>query len=88
MCLKPVVCEPGFMVSSRYFSMPFPLPKLDLVAVPEFSAGAMENYGLIVYRENELLYDPLHSTTARKQRVGRNILFFWTYSRKELDFLL
>ncbi|EXB88333.1 Puromycin-sensitive aminopeptidase [Morus notabilis] len=53
---------------TKYFSMCYPLPKLDLVAVPEFAAGAMENYGLIVYRENELLYDPLHSTTARKQR--------------------
>ncbi|POO02031.1 Peptidase M1, alanine aminopeptidase/leukotriene A4 hydrolase [Trema orientale] len=50
-----------------YFSVPHSLPKLDLVGVPEFFAGAMENYGLIVYRENELLYDELHSTTARKQ---------------------
>ncbi|KAL5576285.1 hypothetical protein UlMin_017984 [Ulmus minor] len=53
---------------SKYFSVPYSLPKLDLVAVPEFSGGAMENYGLIIYRENELLYDPLQSTTARKQR--------------------
>lgn len=57
------------MVSSRYFSTPYSLPKLDMVAVPEFSGGAMENYGLITYRENEMLYDHLHSTTARKQRV-------------------
>ncbi|KAM1016828.1 hypothetical protein EV2_047476 [Malus domestica] len=55
---------------SKYFSTPYPLPKLDMVAVPEFSGGAMENYGLITYRENELLYDPLHSTTARKQRMA------------------
>lgn len=41
-----------------------------MVAVPEFSGGAMENYGLITYRENELLFDPLHSTAARKQRVS------------------
>lgn len=53
--------------------MPYPLPKLDLVGVPEFSGGAMENYGLIVYRENELLYDELYSTTARKQRASLNI---------------
>lgn len=60
------------MVSTRYFSMPYPLPKLDnsnVVAVPEFSGGAIENYGLIPYHENEMLYDHLHSTTARKQRV-------------------
>lgn len=50
--------------------MPYPLPKLDMVAVPEFSGGAMENNGLITYRENELLYDHLHSPESRKQRVG------------------
>lgn len=64
--------------------MPYPLPKLDLVAVPEFSAGAMENYGLIVYRESDLLYHDLHSPPSKKQRVGfvvdpifENFLCFW-----------
>ncbi|XP_050380494.1 aminopeptidase M1-like [Argentina anserina] len=55
---------------AKYFSTPYSLPKLDMVAVPEFSGGAMENYGLITYRENELLFDPLHSTAARKQRMA------------------
>ncbi|KAL6134681.1 hypothetical protein ACLB2K_066909 [Fragaria x ananassa] len=55
---------------SKYFSTPYSLPKLDMVAVPEFSGGAMKNYGLITYRENELLFDPLHSTAARKQRMA------------------
>ncbi|XP_024180663.2 aminopeptidase M1 isoform X3 [Rosa chinensis] len=55
---------------SKYFSTPYSLPKLDMVAVPEFSGGAMENYGLITYRETELLFDPLHSTAARKQRMA------------------
>ena len=40
-----------------------------MVAVPEFSGGAMENYGLIIYRENELLHDDLHSSVANTQRV-------------------
>lgn len=35
----------------------------------EFSGGAMENYGLIIYRENELLHDDLHSTVANKQML-------------------
>lgn len=59
------------MVLFRYFSTPYPLKKLDMVAVPEFSGGAMENYGLIIYRENELLYDELLSPASRKQIVSR-----------------
>lgn len=53
----------------RYFSTPYPLPKMDMVAVPEFAGGAMENYGLITFREGELLLDELHSAAANIQRV-------------------
>ncbi|XVF86850.1 hypothetical protein PTKIN_Ptkin18bG0075200 [Pterospermum kingtungense] len=56
-------------IFTKYFSMPYPLPKLDMVAVPEFSGGAMENYGLIIFRENEMLHNDLLSTAARKQRI-------------------
>ncbi|XVE51898.1 hypothetical protein DITRI_Ditri02bG0077800 [Diplodiscus trichospermus] len=54
-------------IFTRYFSMPYPLPKLDMVAVPEFSGGAMENYGLIIFRENEMLHNDVLSTAAKKQ---------------------
>ncbi|XP_054780299.1 aminopeptidase M1-like isoform X2 [Prosopis cineraria] len=57
-------------IYTQYFSVPYPLPKLDLVAVPEFSGGAMENYGLIIYREIELLLHDLYSNAARKQRMA------------------
>ncbi|XP_030928047.1 aminopeptidase M1-like isoform X4 [Quercus lobata] len=53
----------------EYFAMPYSLPKLDMVAIPDFAFGSMENYGLVTYCETALLYDVQHSTTADKQRV-------------------
>ena len=41
-----------------------------MIAIPDFAAGAMENWGLITYRETALLYDPDVSSTANKQRVA------------------
>ena len=49
-----------------YFGTPYPLPKSDHVALPDFSAGAMENWGLITYREVALLAEP--STTALESK--------------------
>ncbi|XP_028661568.1 leucyl-cystinyl aminopeptidase [Erpetoichthys calabaricus] len=51
-----------------YFQIKYPLQKLDLVAIPDFQAGAMENWGLITFREAALLYDNT-STVLDKQRV-------------------
>ncbi|MBA0577264.1 hypothetical protein Golob_027799 [Gossypium lobatum] len=53
-----------------YFQMPYSLPKLDMVAIPDFAFGAMENYGLVTYREKDLLFDDQHSAAANKQRVA------------------
>lgn len=54
---------------SDYFQIPYPLPKLDLISVPDFSAGAMENWGLVTFRESLLLVDPVQSSAQNKQRV-------------------
>ncbi|KAF1499539.1 Endoplasmic reticulum aminopeptidase 1, partial [Eudyptula minor novaehollandiae] len=52
-----------------YFSIPYPLPKQDLAAIPDFQSGAMENWGLTTYRESALLYDPEKSSASSKLRV-------------------
>ncbi|KAM4706913.1 endoplasmic reticulum aminopeptidase 1 isoform 1-T2 [Discoglossus pictus] len=49
-----------------YFSIPYPLPKQDLAAIPDFQSGAMENWGLTTYRESALLYDPKTSSASSK----------------------
>ena len=53
-----------------YFGVPYPLPKSDHVALPDFSAGAMENWGLITYREIALLVDPKNTTLSTKHYVA------------------
>ncbi len=53
-----------------YFNIPYPLPKLDHVAIPDFAAGAMENWGCVTYRETALLVDPDNSSAGTRQRVA------------------
>jgi len=54
---------------NEFFGVPYPLPKLDMVAIGEFAAGAMENWGLVTYREVDLLIDPITASNSQKQRV-------------------
>jgi len=56
-----------------YFDMPYPYEKLDLVACPEFEAGAMENAGAVFFRETLLLVDPARTTTLELKRVAEVI---------------
>lgn len=42
----------------------------DMIAIPDFAAGAMENWGLITYRETALLYEPGASSESNKKRVA------------------
>lgn len=53
-----------------YFKIPYPLPVLDLIAIPDFAAGAMENWGAVTYRESTLLIDEQSSSTGNKQWVA------------------
>ncbi|NXD10857.1 LCAP aminopeptidase, partial [Nothocercus nigrocapillus] len=53
----------------KYFLINYPLEKLDLVAIPDFQAGAMENWGLITFRETALLYDNKASSVRDKKVI-------------------
>ena len=54
----------------EYFDTPYPLPKSDHVALPDFSSGAMENWGLITYREIALLADPATTSVSSKHYIA------------------
>ena len=52
-----------------YFGLPYPLPKLDQIALPGGFGGAMENWGGITYYESTLLFDPKNSSAETKQNI-------------------
>ncbi len=53
-----------------YFGLPYPYAKLDLVAVPDFEAGAMENAGAIFFRDRDLLSDSGHASVQQQKTVA------------------
>jgi aminopeptidase N/puromycin-sensitive aminopeptidase len=55
---------------NTYFGIPYPLKKLDLIGLPDFEAGAMENFGAITYRETALLIDPKTASINAKTGVA------------------
>ena len=80
-----VVCTPGKVALARYtleigafalrfftdyFNIPYPGEKVDLVAIPDFAAGAMENLGCITFRDTALLIDPDKAARAELERVA------------------
>ncbi|XP_045068708.1 aminopeptidase N-like isoform X2 [Coregonus clupeaformis] len=54
----------------KYYNSSYPLTKSDQIALPDFSAGAMENWGLITYRETALLFNPVSSSNADKEWIA------------------
>jgi aminopeptidase N/puromycin-sensitive aminopeptidase len=58
---------------NNYFGIPYPLKKLDLIALPDFEAGAMENFGAITYRETALLIDPKTASLGAKEEVDLTV---------------
>ena len=55
---------------NKYFGIKYPFGKLDIIGVPDFSAGAMENAGAITFRERLLLVDPANSSVTARKRVA------------------
>ena len=57
----------------QYFGVKYPLPKLDMIGIPDFEAGAMENWGCITYREQALLVDEKTASLDAKKLVAVDV---------------
>ncbi|XP_075550023.1 endoplasmic reticulum aminopeptidase 1-like isoform X2 [Dermacentor variabilis] len=57
-----------------FFSIPYPMSKLDLVGVPDFGPGAMENWGLVTFRMSSLLYDEAVTPVRSQERVASTVV--------------
>jgi tricorn protease interacting factor F2/3 len=55
--------------SEAYYGIAYPLPKMDLIAIPDFAFGAMENWGAITFRENLLLHYPEVTSKSGEERI-------------------
>jgi len=64
------VAQQTLQFFSHFFNIPYPLKKLDLVALPDFSVGAMENWGLITFRDTYFLYKENENKIDTMQNVA------------------
>ncbi|KAL2093494.1 hypothetical protein ACEWY4_010806 [Coilia grayii] len=64
------VTGPVLNFFEKYYNIPYPLSKSDQIALPDFYFGAMENWGLVTYREANLLYDPVVSSNRNKETTA------------------
>ena len=65
--------EQSLLRLERWFGMPHPYPKLDLVAIPDFAFGAMENAGAVFFRDSVLLLDPKEASLDEQKRAAEVI---------------
>ncbi|XP_047509219.1 glutamyl aminopeptidase isoform X1 [Pieris napi] len=57
----------------KYYEVPYPLPKLDMIAIPDYVSGATEHWGLITYRETSFLVDEATTSSQNKISVANTI---------------
>ena len=57
----------------------------DLVAIPDFSSGAMENWGLITFRMSNIVYDPITSSQASREHIASDIAHEMTHQVRNSD---
>lgn len=67
------VMHPLLEFFEKTYGQKYQLPKLFMAALPDFPSGAMENWGLLTYREMSMLYDENHSPITNKQDI-RNVI--------------
>jgi puromycin-sensitive aminopeptidase len=71
LCDYALACgEHAVSFFSRYYGIPYPADKLDLIAVPDFAFGAMENLGAVTFRQNLLLVDQEKATHAELESIA------------------
>ncbi|KAJ1522082.1 hypothetical protein ONE63_002393 [Megalurothrips usitatus] len=58
---------------TEYFNISYPMPKIDLIAIPDFVSGAMENWGLITFRETSFLFDPKENSPANQESISETV---------------
>jgi aminopeptidase N len=64
------VAKRGIEFFNEYYGVPYPLKKCDLVALPDFSAAAMENWGIITFREAFLVADPATASQSSRELIA------------------
>ncbi|XP_011706301.1 PREDICTED: uncharacterized protein LOC105461501 [Wasmannia auropunctata] len=67
------IISPLMSFFEKRYNQKYPLSKLSMAALPDFGSGAMENWGLLTYRESSMLYDENHSPITNRQDI-RNVI--------------